>query len=162
MPTPTYTPLANTTLGSSASSVTFSSISGSYRDLILVFNGSASADENLRFKLNASTSGYRAIEATGSGSTTAKSTEPATGAGYITINYPSVGSGRTVGIYQFMDYSATDKHKSVLIRNNSSDWGTAMTAARWANTAAVTSIQLYPNAGTFSAGSTFELFGIAS
>jgi hypothetical protein len=162
MPTPTYTPLANTTLGSSASSVTFSSISGSYRDLILVFNGSASADENMRFRFNGSTSGYTAIEAAGSGSVTAKATNPASGAGYVTINYPSVGTGRTVGVYQFMDYSATDKQKSVLLRNNSSDWGTAMTSARWANTAAITSIQLYPNAGTFSAGSTFALYGIAS
>ena len=162
MPTPTYTPLAEITLGSSVTSVTFSSISGSYRDLILVFNGSASASENMRFRFNGSTSGYTAVEAAGSGSNTAAGTEPATGAGYVTINYPSVSSGQTVGVYQFMDYSVTDKHKTVLLRNNNSDWGTSMVAARWANTAAVTSIQLYPNDGTFNSGCTFALYGIAS
>jgi hypothetical protein len=34
-----YTALANVTLGSSAANVTFSSISGSYRDLVLIVNG---------------------------------------------------------------------------------------------------------------------------
>ena len=33
----TYEPIATTTLGSAASTITFSSISGSYTDLILVF-----------------------------------------------------------------------------------------------------------------------------
>jgi hypothetical protein len=34
----TYTPLATQTLGSAAASVTFSSISGAYTDLVLVLN----------------------------------------------------------------------------------------------------------------------------
>jgi hypothetical protein len=35
----TYEPIATTTLGSAAASVTFSSISGSYTDLVLVVTG---------------------------------------------------------------------------------------------------------------------------
>ena len=42
MPTPTYTPLATVTLGTSAASVTFSSIPATYRDLILIFDGTGS------------------------------------------------------------------------------------------------------------------------
>ena len=51
MPTPTYTPLATVTLGTAASSVTFSSIPATYRDLILVVNATTSADgiPSLRF-----------------------------------------------------------------------------------------------------------------
>jgi hypothetical protein len=61
-----------------------------------------------------------------------------------------------------MDYSATDKHKTVLIRQNSvADSAFAM-GARWANTAAITSIQLSLGAATFSTGTTFALYGIAS
>jgi hypothetical protein len=56
MPTPTYTPLATVTLGSSASSVTFSSIPGTYRDLILIFDGTGSGTTgNLRMTFNGST-----------------------------------------------------------------------------------------------------------
>ena len=39
----TYEPIATTTLTTTTASVTFSSISGSYTDLILVINGTASA-----------------------------------------------------------------------------------------------------------------------
>ena len=42
MPT-TYEPIATTTLGSAQSSVTFSAISGSYTDLVIVINGALSS-----------------------------------------------------------------------------------------------------------------------
>ena len=35
----TYTPIATTTLGSAQADVTFSSISGSYTDLVLIIGG---------------------------------------------------------------------------------------------------------------------------
>ena len=52
----TYTPIATTTLGSAASSVTFSSISGSYTDLILITNpSSATTDQSIYVQFNADT-----------------------------------------------------------------------------------------------------------
>jgi hypothetical protein len=39
----TYEPIATTTLGTAAASVTFSSISGAYTDLVLVCNGNKSS-----------------------------------------------------------------------------------------------------------------------
>lgn len=65
------------------------------------------------------------------------------------------------GIINLMDYSATDKHKSVLMRYGQSSGGVNAWASRWANTAAVTQIQLYTTS-TFAAGSTFALYGIAA
>ena len=38
----TYYPIATTTLSSATNSVSFSSISGSYTDIVIVFNGAAS------------------------------------------------------------------------------------------------------------------------
>jgi hypothetical protein len=50
----------------------------------------------------------------------------------------------------------------LLARANDAGQGVAMSAARWANTSAITTILLYPDANQFSSGSTFALYGIAS
>ena len=60
-----------------------------------------------------------------------------------------------------MDYSATDKHKTMLSRGGSSSFGVGMNAGRWANTSAVTSVLVIGQSGLdFAAGSTFYLYGI--
>lgn len=157
MPTPTYTPLANLTLSSSAASVTFSSISQSYRDLVLVFNGTCSENTSVRIFLNSDTTGtnYARVLMIGSG-TAASSQSNTTNAEII----GDVGPDRSTAIVNFLDYSATDKHKSMLVRNDK--LATRAVAARWANTAAITTVQLSMNAGTFDAGSTFALYGIVN
>jgi hypothetical protein len=50
-----WTPLANTTLASAANSVTFSGISGAYRDLMLVIQGSTTGPANVRMRFNGDT-----------------------------------------------------------------------------------------------------------
>jgi hypothetical protein len=51
MPTPTYTPLANVTLGATAATVTFGSIPATMRDLVVIVNGTTSSNvfTGLRF-----------------------------------------------------------------------------------------------------------------
>lgn len=67
----------------------------------------------------------------------------------------------TTSILQIMDYSATDKHKTVLVRNdNATPNGVEAYAIRWANTAAITKIDLNYS-GEWASGSTFILYGIA-
>jgi hypothetical protein len=71
MPTPTYTPLATVTLASTASSVTFSSIPATYRDLVVVHNnfGTVNNDANSNFRFNGdSGSNYSRVYAFWSGS----------------------------------------------------------------------------------------------
>ena len=68
-------------------------------------------------------------------------------------------------IIQAMDYSATDKHKTVLARQNAAAYQTYAGALRFGTTDAITSIQfLTANASTikYDAGTTFNLYGIAS
>jgi hypothetical protein len=157
MPTPTYTPLATVTLGSSAASVTFSSIPATYRDLILVgqFTGSsAAAALNLRF--NSDTGNYTGVQAFFSGAVGSNTTTSQT----LSAIY---GANITFATANIMDYSATDKHKTTLTRSgNVGNSEVAMAAFRWASTAAVTTIGLVPAAGTISAGSTFNLYGIVA
>ena len=52
----TYTPIATTTLGSGQTSVTFSSISGTYTDLILIASASNTGGAtNIRLQFNGDT-----------------------------------------------------------------------------------------------------------
>jgi hypothetical protein len=61
-----------------------------------------------------------------------------------------------------MDYSATDKHKTVLTRNNITDNNVTAIASRWANTAAITSVTVLSPSSTITSGSTISLYAIVS
>jgi len=160
MPTPTYTPLATVTLGSSAASVTFSSIPATYRDLIFVFNGGViSGAHNLSVAFNSDTTSgnYSGVAMSGTGSSASSVLilpRLLNDFGYLEAN-------QAVFITQFMDYSATDKHKTYLSRSNNAANGVSAVAGRWANTAAITSIALTSGAN-FATGTTFSLYGIVA
>jgi hypothetical protein len=162
-----YTALANVTLGSSAASVTFSSISQAYRDLVLVFQGTSSvADRGLYARINSdSGSNYSYVSAYGNGSTAASESGTSS---YILAHNGSASSTtvQSLIVYNFMDYSATDKHKTILIRENQPSGSTyndtAMLANRWANTAAITSISFIYSSGNLNAGTTVALYGVSA
>jgi hypothetical protein len=165
MATPTYTLIDSVTLGSSASSVTFSSIDQSFGDVILSMTLTNDAGSRpTRVTINGDTGfNYTRVEARGNGTTAASYSS---GESFVTFTGDrSFTSGVTGIIYQFMDYSATDKHKSILARlnntNASADPHVTMGAGRWANTAGITSLLIYPSSGNFIAGCTFHLYGIA-
>jgi hypothetical protein len=158
MPTPTYTPLANVTLGSAASSVTFGSIPNTYRDLIIVGTGLSSTAAGVRARFNAdSGTNYSRVLMFGDGSS-------ATSSSASGLNNIQIGrfDGTTIAnfVCSIMDYSATDKHKTLLTRYNSSAVLTAALVGRWGNTAAINSVLIIPESGTFNSGSTFALYGV--
>ena len=157
MPTPTYTALATKTLTGTAASVTFSSIPATYRDLILVANGAGSTQENVTLTFNGDTTAanYSYVTMRGDGSAATS----ASGTGALVNTYTT---GRFIAIIQIMDYSATDKHKTRLSRDDIASFHSRAWASRWANTAAVTSMVYSAIGGTFSSGSTFSLYGIIS
>jgi len=157
MPQPTYTPLATVTLGTTAASVTFSSIPATYRDLIFVIQGGLSSIDNILSRYNGDTgSNYSFVLMRGNGSNAASSSGTLSSAPVWYTGNPQNG----MAIIQIMDYSATDKHKTALVRDDTNNNTTNAMATRWANTNAITSIQLFT--GTFNAGFTFSLYGIAS
>lgn len=162
MPTTTYTPIASQTLNTATSTVTFSSIVGTYRDLIIIVDAGCTAIAELNCVVNSDfSSNYFWVSAGASNIIISQSSSGATSAMRFTER-GSYSSGQQVQhIIHFLDYSQTDKHKTVLARNNGSATGVGMLANRWASTSAITTIQLYPNSGSFTAGSTFALYGIA-
>jgi hypothetical protein len=161
MPTPTYTPLANTTLGSGVSVLTFSSISASYRDLVLVINGKAVSGSGLGIFITLNGdfgSNYNEIYMSGNGSAT--NSLAVSNAGAATLAPADTNDG--IYIINFMDYSATDKHKTFLSRNNVAATETRAMAHRWANTAAISSIRVAISSSTFVSGTTMSLYGIGA
>jgi hypothetical protein len=156
MPTPTYTPLATVNLGSSASSVTFSSIPATYRDLILVVNGTNANSVDNFWRANGDSGfNYSYIRANNSGNSPVSSKFSGGSEAWA----GRIGPDRSTIILQFMDYSANDKHKTVLTRANVGGTTVTMEASRWANNSAITSIAILAS-GSFNANSTFNLYGV--
>jgi hypothetical protein len=167
MPTNTYTPLATVTLSSAAATVTFSSIPGTYRDLILEMNhrvdSSATAADSF-FRFNGDTgNNYNHVFMSGNGSTTSSSSGTRT---YLETNIDdTVNFSRNQ--LQIFDYAQTDKHKSGLMSEGLASFAVFRRAFRWASTSAITSISITAadrlGSGTpdnFAAGSTFSLYGV--
>ena len=151
MPTPTYDLIASNVLTSDTGTLTFSSIPATYRDLVIVVRMSNASVYSLRFNGDSGLN-YHSVAMTGFGTTATSSTSSPDDQISISYNAP--------GIVQILDYSATDKHKSVLARADSSATATQARAGRWANTAAINSIT-FTNMSSNS-GSSFYLYGISA
>ena len=163
MPTPTYTALANTTLAGTASSVTFSSIPATYRDLVVVFIGAGSTDLEGRIRLNSDTgSNYNYVRMSGSGSATTSTSATSQTSGFVSAIAKATSTGALQMTINIMDYSATDKHTTIISVANQSANGSEAFANRWANTAAVTSVQILTSTGNWAIGTTAAIYGIAS
>ena len=169
MATPTYDLLDSTTLASSASSVTFSSISQDYRDLILVVQfaspGTSGSALYAGVRLNGDTGSnysYVFMNGDGSSSTSGSGTAPY----FFFTPALTVFDDSFIGIMHLMDYSATDKHTTALSRHNAANGKVGAVASRWSNTSAVTSVTVSTSAlgGTFDypIGSSFYLYGISA
>lgn len=155
--TNTYTPLATVTLGGSDTDIVFSSIPGTYRDLILVVEGTSNVSSNAYLYFNGDTTSgnYANVFAAGNGSS------PSSGSNGIGAYVGGIyGSNRSLNIIQVMDYSATDKHKTRLSRMSVAGAEVSMIAGRWANTAAVTSMTFTLISNTMSTGTTLSLYGV--
>ena len=156
--------LANLTLGSAQATVTFSSIpTTGYRDLRLVvdvLNTTSSNQTNIQLNADTASNYTRVIMA--GWPTTNASSAALSGTSIVCMNYSAPdNTTRVLMTADFLDSSATDKHKSILLRSNHGNEVDAV-AARWASTSAITSIKLFPDTSTFAAGSTFALYGIVS
>lgn len=159
---PTYDSIATTTLSSSSASVTFSSISGSYTDLIAIFNsGSTSAGMDIRCRFNGdSGSNYSFTFLTGNGSSV--SSNRATSQTFMPLDYNGYlnNSIQTVSIINLMNYSNTTTYKTTISRFNTPSYGLDLAVGLWRSTSAITSIEFFPSANSFLTGSTFTLYGI--
>ena len=158
----TYEPIATTTLGSNTASVTFSSITGTYTDLIIVANLGSTTTPSVCLQFNSDTgSNYSMGNLYGNGTTASSSRQ----SNSTQMNFNFVDPGTTVvatAIYQIMNYSNATTYKSVLGRFGNAGTGTQATVGLWRSTAAITSVKLMLDSSgpLLLSGSTFTLYGI--
>ncbi len=171
----TYEPIATTTVTSAVASVTFSSISSAYTDLVLVANywdtetgndsrcyvqvGNGSVD---------TATNYSTTAILGNG-TTASSVRNSTRAQFDDYSggANNASTATALNIYQFLNYSNTTTYKTVLYRQNNLDsavvdYGTSAVVGLWRSTSAINTIKIMPRTGTTNirSGAVFTLYGI--
>lgn len=159
----TYTPIATTTLGSATNNITFSSISGSYTDLILVANiGVSVATANTFIRFNSdSGSNYSFTQLRGNGSSA--TSHRLSNQTRLNTDYDGFSTSLNANIIiQIQNYSNTTTNKTALIRTNEPAYSTVATVGLWRNTSAITSIFFSVDTHNFIVGSTFTLYGVKS
>jgi hypothetical protein len=165
----TYEPISTTTLGSAAASVTFSSISGSYTDLVLVTSalspGGGNNSRGYRFELNSDTgTNYSQTWLSNSTTTPTSSRETSQTRGRIG-GISETASDVTTVVTTFLNYSNTTTYKTVLSRssnlNTNGDTNVFAGVSLWRSTSAITAIKLtMSDNSSFITGSSFSLYGI--
>lgn len=163
----TYVPLATNTLGSSAATVTFSSISGSYTDLICVITRKtgSSVYEDMKMQINGDTgNSYSTTTVAGWSTSSVESLRYSNQSSNICVDADAYSS-KTANYYnpviiQLMNYSNTTTYKTWLVRGGNTETGVEAMAGLWRSTAAINSLTFSLTANSFSSGSTFNLYGI--
>lgn len=154
----TYEPIATQTLTSDQTQVTFSSIAGTFTDLVLVkTGGQSSGNMTMRFNSDSGTN-YSGTQVFGTGSGSGSS-DRYSNQGTMYINYSNATGNSVTTIMNIMNYANTTTNKTVILRNNDSAFYVGAYVHLWRSTAAITQIDLYgsPN---LQNGSTFTLYGV--
>jgi hypothetical protein len=159
----TYVALATETLGSNTATVTFSSISAAYTDLVFILNvksSDAGVDVDVTGTFNSDTgSNYSWTRIYGDG-TTAGSQRASTQSTLRVGNQSGTGSSAfSPMILNIMNYSNTTTYKTMIARPNNPARVIDAYVNLWRSTSAISTVSF---TGNFLSGSTFSLYGIAS
>ena len=164
--------IATTTVGSGgSSSVTFSSIPGTYTHLQIRYLGRgtrALTIDNVGLEINAdSGNNYAAHNLQGDGSSASASALTSNPYTYV----PQVSAANAtasifgVAVIDILDYANTNKYKTLRALGGHDQNGSGVVQLRsglWQSTNAITSIKLTPDGGSWAQYSHFALYGIKS
>lgn len=164
----TYTPITSTTLQTVSSSISFTSITNTYTDLVLVLFGRStrgSTDDTIYMRFNNDSAGnYSRTRLLGQGS--GASSERQTNTAYILFDILSAANNPTndfsTNIYQIQNYANTNINKYVFARANNANGSFVFAGiGLWRSTSAINRIDIGPLTGpNFLAGTTATLYGI--
>lgn len=160
----TYEPIATTTLGSAASSITFSSIPATYTDLriVLVTNGVTSGvNAFCRFNSDSGTN-YSFTSLYGIGSSAGTNTGISSSGMQLDFYYSldtTIPNMITLDIFSYA--GSTNKTTLITFANDLNGLGSVERGVGlWRSTAAINTVLLYMNAQSFKIGTTATLYGI--
>jgi hypothetical protein len=156
----TYEPIATQTLGSAAATVTFSSIPGTYTDLVLIVAGnkSGTGSSDITWQANGNTgSNYSQTALYGAGSVA----ESDRGSNATSSRAGRIGASQSVSILNFFNYSNTTTNKTCIARGNVGDGLVITQVDLFRSTSAITSLSFsLATADNFASGCVFTLYGI--
>lgn len=157
----TYEPIATTTLGAAASTITFSSIPATYTDLRVVVCGSSSSGNTPRFRFNSDTgNNYSATHLNGDGASAGSQRDTNASSIFTQLAFvttPIIGL-ITLDVFSY----AGSTNKTALITMSADANGSGSVHAivgLWRNTGAINSIELSA-ATNFTSGTTATIYGI--
>ena len=161
-----YESIATVTAAGGESSLTFSSIPGTYKSLQIRVIGRLSAESTTYVRLNSDTGANYARHWLRGNGTSASATGLGSdnyGWGFRLSTSSDAASIFGAGILDIHDYASTTKNKTIrgftgYDANGSGD--IVLLSSVWLSTSAVTSVTILPFSATFAAGSTFALYGI--
>lgn len=158
----TYEPIATTTLGSAAATITFNSVPSTYTDLrIVLICSSASGSIFPKVIYNNSTAGlYSSTFLNGSGTSASSNAV----SGYAYIQLANNGTSTTPVLYTLDVFSyAGSTFKTTLITTNEDNNGSGAVARSvnlYQSTSAISRVDLYTGGNNFAIGTTATLYGI--
>lgn len=161
MPT-TYEPIATTTLGSAAASITFSSILATYTDLRVVLVSQATSQDNSVIQFNNDTgTTYSWTQLYGDGANASSASN--TGDTKILLGVYATSPRWGLSTADVFSYAGST-FKTVLATASSDENGSGIirrVVGLWRSTSAITSIKLLNGGGAnFATGTTATLYGI--
>lgn len=159
----TYETIANTTLTSTSTSVTFSNIPQTYTDLVVVINSKCVSATALDVA-------WRANSDSGSNYSGTRLLSDSTP---YTDRSSNADAGNVVAIWNdwsvvrinFLNYSNTNKYKTALLRSDAKGYAVYAGVSMWRSTSAISSISFIQptgQSGQYASGSTFSLYGITA
>lgn len=165
----TYEPIATTTLGSAASSITFSSIPSTYTDLkvVLFIVGSSADNSDLGVRFNSDTTtkySWTYFYGNGTSATTAKGSND-NYSWVVPIAFPNLTRNASLRSMATLDiFSYTGSTYKTVLGNGANDQNGAGFVSNgvglWRSTSAITTIVLYPSSGNFASTTIATLYGI--
>ena len=164
----TYEPIATTTLGTAAASITFSSIASTWTDLLLIYSGKVTAVCSSQIIFNGATTNYTNAAMYAYSSVLGKNNFANSSSIYMggSLTFGSSTTAFAMGRAEIFSYASTTINKSVLVSTGSdisaSTGGeVSQLAGCWHSTAAITSLSITNDGSTtFQVGTTATLYGI--
>jgi hypothetical protein len=160
----TYTLIEAKTLGSTTSTITFSSIPQTYTDINVLCSVRGSTDgDGIYVQFNGNTSSYSVIQLFGTGTTAPSNTPSQTN--YGTIGYTTTVTGNTFGNLSLYVPNYTGSNNKSYSANsvqeaNQTQAYMNLVAGLWSNSSAITSLTIGCSVGNLETNSTFYLYGI--
>jgi len=162
----TYEPIVTYTVPSATASYTFTSVTQSYTDLVLIMAMASGTATNFDIQVgngSADTgSNYSSTRMFGNGTTASGDRQPSNFTGVL----GNVDNSTTVVstyIVQFLNYTNATTYKQTIARGNRSDAYVNGIFGTWRSTNAINTIKIYStNSSNIPAGCIFTLYGIKS